>query len=120
MTDMRYALADMNWQSNDLFADFEADAAEDAAAKKVEREGKMRMVNKEQDLVEVKELEVEEVEGRGEDAKEMKAKEVEAEAIDADEMKAGETKTDEKIRLLLSLIDQVRPGFLKSRFTSRK
>ena len=73
----------------------------------------MQMVNKEQDLVEVKELEVEEVEGRGEDAKEMKA-------IDADEMEAGETKTDEKIRLLLSLIDQVRPGFLKSRFTSRK
>ena len=105
-------------QSNDLFADFEADPH--GGDKKVGREGKMQMVNKKQDLMEVKELELGEVERKGEDAKEMEAKEVEAEAKNAKEVEAGETKTDEKIRLLLSLIDQVRPGFLKSRFTSRK
>ena len=92
-------------QSNDLFADFEADPDEDAADKKVGREGKMQMqmVNEEQlEVEEVKELEV----------KEMKAKEVEAEAIDAKEIEAEETKAEEeKIRLFLSLIDQVRSGF---------
>ena len=85
-------------QSNDLFADFEADPH--GGDKKVGREGKMQMVNKEQ--LEVKELEV----------KEMKAKEVEAEPIDAKEIEAEETKVEEeKIRLFLSLIDQVRSGF---------
>ena len=97
-------------QSNDLFADFEADPH--GGDKKVGREGKMQMVNKKQDLMEVKELELGEVERKGEDAKEMEAKEVEAEAKDAKEVEAGETKTDEKIRLLLSLIGQVRPDFL--------
>ena len=80
-------------QSNDLFADFEADAAENAAvAKKVEREGKVRRANMQQEVEDALEIELEEVEGKGEGLKEVEA--------------------EERIRLLLSLIDQVRSGFL--------
>ena len=86
-------LKKIHWRSNDLFADFEADAAENAAvAKKVEREGKVRRANMQQEVEDAFEIELEEVEGKGEGLKEVEA--------------------EERIRLLLSLIDQVRSGFL--------
>ena len=59
----------------------------------------MRMVDKEEELL--VEFKVEDTEGRGEEA--MMSEEVEE--IDAKE--AEETKTEEKISLLLSLIEQV-------------
>ena len=59
----------------------------------------MQMVNKEEE--------------EEEDGKEMKAKEVEGRKVEID---ANETETEEKIRLLLSLIDQVRSGFQQKNY----
>ena len=72
--------------------------SEDAAVKKIKRKAKMQMVDKEQGLmVEFKE---EDTEGKREEAMVLD----EGEEINA---KAEETKTEEKMRLLLNLIEQV-------------
>ena len=79
-----------------------ASVTEDESAKKVEREALMQMM---QQLVDERNKEEEVV--KGEDAKKMK----EGREMGAEEEEEG-TETEERIRLLLNLIDQV----LKTRY----
>ena len=81
-----------------------ASVAEDESAKKVEREARMQMIKMLQ-LVDERNKEEEVV--KGEDAKKMK----EGREMGAEEEEEG-TETEERIRLLLNLIDQV----LKTRY----